>query len=390
MATADTKKPGKGVVASWLYTLTSFVLMFGICALAILTHSYAIGLDAWVNVAIIAVLIGLLFGIGLLRNGLHSGPEGPVIQKAGLGIAIAVSLVLAGYAFFVRPDFSTGTLPLLTSLALLACILPKRWSYTLIAAANAVTLLHVAVSSPAESVWVIFFAVFITFTLYISTWAWDIVRKLDDARRTEADLAKTQERLRFASELHDVQGHTLQVLALKTELAERLLDSDLEAAREQLVDARTLAADALAQTRSIARGYQQVTLEQELDNVVDVLSAAGTECTLNIHETPQTDQANALVGRFVREATTNLLRHAPNASRASLELTSEDRHFLVRMTNDGAVPVGADGDATETALHRTPSGSGVSGLRAAFREAGGEVTEGIEDGEFTLTGKLPQ
>ncbi len=68
----------------------------------------------------------------------------------------------------------------------------------------------------------------------MSLWWWDVLIALDRARASEARLAATQERLRVATDVHDLQGHHLQVIALQLELAERLMEVDPDAALEQL------------------------------------------------------------------------------------------------------------------------------------------------------------
>lgn len=227
-------------------------------------------------------------------------------------------------------------------------MLPRRATFALLSLVCAISLLHGRLFETANGPLAVFLTVFFAFTIYMSMWAWNIVLRLDDARKTERELALTHERLRFANELHGAQGHTLQVLALKTELAERLLDADPEAAREQLRDARQLAADALANTRSIARGYQRVSLEDELANAVDVLEAAGTVCELRIEENPAEDAKRELIARLVREGTTNLLRHATAATRATIEVTAKPNRWVVRMRNNGVEESNVERGETKT------------------------------------------
>src|SRR5690606_24463460 len=82
------------------------------------------------------------------------------------------------------------------------------------------------------------FAVTLPVATAVSLWSWDIVLELDRARGVEARLAAVQERLHLAGELHDLQGHHLQVIALQLELAERMLERDPAAAAEQVRLAR--------------------------------------------------------------------------------------------------------------------------------------------------------
>ncbi|KAB1641681.1 sensor histidine kinase [Gulosibacter chungangensis] len=408
--------PARGVLASWLYTVITFVCMFIFGAIITLGNAAQVRADEWVTVPVLGMLVGLCVGVTLMRRGLHSGLVGHPVQQAGIGLALVSSLVVFAYTLIAKPDFGMGTFPLAVTLSAVACLLPRRIGLTVIAVAVVLPILQHVLFEPTGSLLAIYMAAFFAFTLYLSMWAFNLMLQLDDARKTEKDLALARERLRFANELHDAQGHTLQVLALKTELAERLLDVDIEAAREQLRDARQLAADALANTRSIARGYRKVSLEDELRNAVDVLEAAGTTCALQIHTTPEEGPEKELIARLVREGTTNLLRHATEATQASIEVAADSSSWVVRMRNNGAAPdtlASANGSATDpiqaeaTNLDRgsaaggsgnhepaarasASTGTGIESLRSAFREAGGEVESTLAGEEFTLTGRLPR
>lgn len=88
-----------------------------------------------------------------------------------------------------------------------------------------------------------------------------------------------RERLRFASDLHDIQGHHIQVIALKAELADRLLasndDKHRQVAQAAIGEVRALAEEAQAETRQLVRDLRVVSLGEELDNAKDVLGAVG-------------------------------------------------------------------------------------------------------------------
>src|SRR5690606_35384605 len=131
-----------------------------------------------------------------------------------------------------------------------------------------------------------------------------------------------RERLRFAADLHDIQGHHLQVIALKSELAERLLDTNPDAAREHIHETRTIARQALEETRSLVYGYRDVALADELENAREVLAAAGARCELDIGVLPDDAEARRTLALVVREATTNILRHSA-ATKAWIRLGAE-------------------------------------------------------------------
>ena len=113
-----------------------------------------------------------------------------------------------------------------------------------------------------------------------SIWIWDMTLRLDQARSTAAELAVLRERLRFSGELHDVQGHHLEAIALKAELAGRLVGVDDDAARRHAADAQQLARTALGETRALVQGYRRTDLATELENAVGILRAAGVTATV--------------------------------------------------------------------------------------------------------------
>src|SRR5690606_17627844 len=169
----------------------------------------------------------------------------------------------------------------------------------------------------------------------LSAWWWDVVVRLDGARRDAGQLAVARERRRFASDLHDIQGHHLQVIALKAELAERLPDRDPVTAREHGHEERRLARTALEETRAFVRDLRQASLEEELANAQDVLRAAGAATSLRAVEVEDA-AARTLFGLAVREAATNVLRHSEAATvTITLEHRAEETVLTVR--NDGAV-----------------------------------------------------
>lgn len=211
-------------------------------------------------------------------------------------------------------------------------------------------------------------------------WAWNVVARLDRSRRLEADLAVADERLRFAADLHDVQGHHLQVIALESELAKRLVADDPRAAESHIQRVHEHARTALVDTRSLVYGYRRVSLGDELANATGVLAAAeidgrlapGTEAASG--DIPE--QQRHLLGLVVREATTNILRHS-RATRARLALSIEEGTARLEVRNDG---VSADGTGPAT---------GLATLADRLGDAAGNL-EWRQDGEsFTVTAEVP-
>lgn len=212
---------------------------------------------------------------------------------------------------------------------------------------------------------------------------WQLLVRLEGARRLEGELAVAEERLRFAADLHDIQGHHLQVIALESELASRLAASHPAAAAAHMTEAEGQARQALADTRRIVQGYRKASLAAELSNATRVLAAAGIDGRLG---RDAQDAANDvaepgrhLLGLVVREATTNVLRHS-TADQARLALTVEGDTARLEVANNGAT-------ATGEAARR--DGTGLATLAERLHAAGGTLEWEHGDDWFTLTASIP-
>lgn len=219
---------------------------------------------------------------------------------------------------------------------------------------------------------------FTAWTMLGMLWAWDVADRLNQARGMAAELAVKDERLRFAADLHDIQGHHLQVIALKSELAARLAGTDPARAAAQMTEVQRLAIDALRDTRAVVQGYRRTTLDAELANAAKVLSAAGIDARVEQETAPDVlpEDSRHLLGLVVREATTNMLRHS-QARHATLGHQVADGSARVLVRNDGATG-GSPG-----------AGTGLRALADRLRQAGGTLTWRHDGDSFELTGSLP-
>jgi len=123
-------------------------------------------------------------------------------------------------------------------------------------------------------------------TVAIGLWATAFIRQvaavaeLGAAREEIARLAVAEERLRFARDLHDLLGHSLSLITLKSELAGRLLPKAPEKAAEEIRDVEGVARRALREVREAVAGYRQPTLDRELYGARETLEAAGIACRI--------------------------------------------------------------------------------------------------------------
>ena len=210
-----------------------------------------------------------------------------------------------------------------------------------------------------------------------TVWVPRVALRLDEARRTAAELAVATERLRFATDLHDIQGHHLQVIALKGELAERrLVAGDTSLAAAELSEIRSIAQAALEDTRAVVHDYRAVTVAGEARNAAGVLRSAGIACTARIDAPDLGAEAGRVVALGIREGATNILRHS-DAQTAVIELSrSAPDAYTLSVTNDGARP-------------RRGGGNGISGLAARAATLHGVVSTERHADRFTLTIRIP-
>lgn len=393
--------PGHGVTATWWYTFVSMAFFALFLPVTFLGVQRGLVADAGpapealvgaVDVLFLVSAVGAVYGCHLQRAGLGSGWPGPrdvALVLVPPAVAWVLTLWLPGAAM-------TGAFPVWLGLNVLVPVLPRIHRRVVLTAAAALYGVHwwlggeLAGPGPENRylVSLVVFTVLCPAVFLLSAWWWDVVVRLDGARRDAGQLAVARERLRFASDLHDIQGHHLQVIALKAELAERLLDRDPVAAREHVHEVRSLARTALEETRALVRDLRQVSLEEELANAQDVLRAAGAATSLRAVEVEDA-AARTLFGLAVREAATNVLRHSEAATvTITLEHRAEETVLTVR--NDGAVVTDPVTTASTTGSTTAVPGTGLAGLHRRFATYGGTVTGALADGEHVLRARLPR
>ncbi|MFG1942360.1 sensor histidine kinase [Nonomuraea sp. NPDC048826] len=207
-------------------------------------------------------------------------------------------------------------------------------------------------------------------------WMWmlELTIRAHEGKEAHTRLALAEERLRFSRDLHDLVGHRLSAIAVKTGLAVRLADTDSDAAKAQMAEVNELTRKALRELRQAVRGYRELDLTAELNSVKEVLEAAGIDCRFHLPYRDLPGEVAAVFAYVVREAATNVLKHSTATYCDILMRVIDDRAEL-RVRNDGAGP--RDGD---------DAGSGLPGLGERVAAVGGVLTAAPDgDGEFLLT-----
>nr|NLD40404.1 hypothetical protein [Actinomycetales bacterium] len=179
--------------------------------------------------------------------------------------------------------------------------------------------------------------------------------------------AVVEERERVARDVHDVLGHSLTIIALKTELAERLIDLDPERARTELVAANELARAAIGEIRATVGGLRVRQLGEELATATAALDEAGIAVSLTGDPQSVDPRHRILFAWALREATTNVLRHS-GASRVEISL--------------GPVQIGIMDDGV--GLAGRAEGHGLRGLRERIEAAGGTLTIADDDAHLPV------
>ena len=206
------------------------------------------------------------------------------------------------------------------------------------------------------------------------------VAELRSAREELARLAVSEERLRFARDLHDLLGHSLSLITLKSELAGRLLPSAPEKAATEVHDIEGVARQALREVREAVAGYRRPTLDEELTGAREMLEAAGITCRIDNEAGVLPGSVDGLLAWTVREGTTNVIRHS-RAKHCRIVLARDEEETYAEITDDG------QGYRKENEEH---SGSGLSGLTERVATFAGRVEAGsLPDGGFRLRVGLP-
>ncbi len=209
-----------------------------------------------------------------------------------------------------------------------------------------------------------------------------MLRNLDllRARDENARLAVADERNRFARDLHDILGHSLTVITVKAELANRLLDVDRERARSEIADLERLSRDALADVRRAVHGYRDLTLPGELARAREALAAADIDADLPNSTDEVPSELRELFAWTVREGVTNVIRHS-GARRCVVRLGAT----AVEVCDDGSGPRDCPDGGTADASANGHPGHGLDGLRERAAAAGAVlVTRPVEPRGFAL------
>ncbi|KUO04417.1 sensor histidine kinase [Streptomyces caeruleatus] len=335
-------------------------------------HSTGVRILGWTGLCAFVTWYMLL----LFRTG--RGERNNVVL-ASLGVLAAQSTVLAltlgreWLVLFVYVSIASGAaLPLRMA----------RW--TIPAACTLMTL--IALATPGGRSFLAGLLIPALLGGFAMTGVRELVRTtvaLREARATVAQLAANEERLRLARDLHDLLGHSLSLITLKSELAGRMLPDHPDKAARQVADIEQVSRQALVDVREAVTGYRRPRLAAELAGAKVALTAAGVVAALPAAEPDLTgvaEDGETALAWALREAITNVVRHS-GAGRCTVEL-------LRRQTLDGPVLELSVEDNGSGDQGGGP-GNGLTGLTERLEKAGGTLdADGTRHG-FRLTARVP-
>ncbi|MEY2246199.1 sensor histidine kinase [Streptomyces sp. BF23-18] len=294
-----------------------------------------------------------------------------VLALGALAVALCLTLGAPWLGLFVYVSVACGT------------TFPLRVAYWTIPLTAVVMLLVGLHGGEQDARNLVLLVVLIGFAM---TGVRQLVRttvELRKARATVAQLAANEERLRLARDLHDLLGHSLSLITLKSELAGRMLPDHPDKAAQQVADIEQVSRQALVDVREAVTGYRRPRLAGELAGAQVALTAA--DVIADLPAEPVLDgvpeEAESALAWALREAVTNVVRHS-GARRCTVELVR-------RQTLDGPVLELSVEDDGSGGTSGAASGNGLTGLTERLEKAGGSLEAGRVRHGFRLVARAP-
>ncbi len=303
------------------------------------------------NIHIMATLVSLVIFLPLHFMSYSSNPR--------MAILIAATMVLLCYALMPL-NYGANTY-LIYGVITAAYVFRAR---------NALIFLSIALVLMAiQAYWlkfpIIFFAataIMSSMLVFYTLYSRNVERSNQSLKLSQLEvqrLAQSAERERIGRDLHDVLGHTLSLIVMKSELASRLFDHDPNAAAVQIREVEKVARDALGQIRVAVAGIRLAGLVAELANARLSLMSADIQLHYQLTPVELASEVETVLALAVREAVTNIIRHS-NAKRVEIELTRNKNTLQLQISDDGK----------NTLV--TP-GHGLSGMRERLELLGGRL-----------------
>lgn len=314
--------------------------------------------DQPVGVRVVGLVLIGFFAVAFTRMTylLATSPDRMSSLGAAAGGLAVLAMPLLGLVPFIGVAV-VSLFPFVVSFGVFALPRPGVWYATAAFLAGTLALLL----SPAG--WVQLPFGFVILAVALACGAGRVMRDHgeDYARRSD-ELTVAAERERVARDVHDVLGHSLTVVAVKAELAARLIDRDPERARAEIHDVQRLSREALAEVRATVGGLRVARLDDEVAAARTALQGAGIEPSLPDDLQVLDPRHRPVAGWVLREAVTNVIRHS-RARSCTVELAPA----ALVVCDDG---IGIPAESAQGAGH------GLRGVRERLRDSGGELRVG--------------
>lgn len=277
------------------------------------------------------------------------------IFTTGLGLTAATGLV--GLALiFVDTATDFGLRYLLLGVVLTTVYVSfvrRRWTY--VAIAGAVAIVGAMVSSEGDWTFALTSAALMTLvfplTVVPTLWCVRLMKEADRATELQRSLTIAEERLRFSQELHDTMGQHLAAMSVKSELALALARRGDDRLEGELEELQKLTGTSMAELREVVDGYRRINLATEIAGARHLLESANIQVTVVGDAFDVPERSRELAAWFVREASTNVLKHA-DATEVELRVSGE----RISMLNDGAHPSSPRAGGLEALRRRAGAG----------------------------------
>ena len=318
------------------------------------------------------------------------GPFTP-IEKTLMVLSYVAFLFLYFAGYLLRDARVLFVVAGLDAIAILGSLKnPGAWSFFIFAAAAIANgfptrtairilagqvLLGAVVAAAMNAEWWAYMATVVISALIGAITIQARAKEVDNARLRLAQeeverLAKLAERERIARDLHDVLGHTLSVVVLKSELAQKLMSRDPARAQQEMAEVERISRQGLAEVREAITGYRSSGLTAEIEHVRDTLTAAGIDTTIEARPVSLAPAQETALSLALREAVTNVIRHAA-ATRCHIRFYAQDGSALMEVQDDGR---GTD----------APFGNGLTGMRERIQSLGGALMRESDRGTRLL------
>ncbi|WP_394621850.1 sensor histidine kinase [Lentzea sp. JNUCC 0626] len=327
----------------------------------------------------IAASLACLLSIGFLQLRVFSRPGSDLRSgKAYLALGALAGLVYIPMYFF--PAAWPGMPGFLAGSALLVLPSRVRWlAFGLVTLSNGVIQSFFVPTLPlVGQVYYVISATVAGLVVYGLSRLPSLVRQLEAVRSELAELAVSQERLRFARDLHDLLGFSLSAITLKVELARKLIGEHTDRAMRELAEILGIAREALTDVRAVASSYRELSLADEIESARSVLTAAGVRATIETAHAELSPRSKTVLATVLREGVTNLLRHS-EATRCEITIAGTGGQVSIDIVNDGA-----------PAQVNTDRGSGLTNLANRATAIGGSLlAHAGADGTYRLHAEVP-